>query len=266
MSFDGDRTDVPDEGDGGRRWTLVRATRDAVPSSVRSETESPLVVRRRRLLRWLTAIAVLTVIGLLTWVVYGTGVFAVAEVQVTGTKVLTPDQVRTAAAISTGTPLARLDTDGITDRVSALAPVARVEVDRQWPDTVLIRVTERTPVAVVPAGRRYAVLDASGVVFHSVGKRPPELPLVELTRPGPKDPVTRDALRVLAALTPQLRTVLVKLVAPSTTRIALHLTKGRTVLWGDAEHSVRKAQAATALLKRNPRVIDVSAPDVVTTR
>lgn len=265
MSDDGVRTE-PAEGAGDRSWRLVRASRDAVPASVRDETVSPMVVRRRRLLRWLTALAALTVIGLLVWVVYGTGVFAVSRVDVTGTKVLTPDQVRAAAAVTFGTPLARLDTDGVVARVAGLAPVARVAVDRQWPDTVVIRVTERTPVAVVPSRGRYAVVDAGGVVFHTVAKRPRELPLVELARPGPKDVTTRDALRVLAALTPQLRAALVKLSAPSTTRITLHLTKGRTVIWGDAEHSIRKAQAATALLKRSARVIDVSAPDVVTTR
>ncbi|MGH3734859.1 MAG: cell division protein FtsQ/DivIB [Micromonosporaceae bacterium] len=269
MTDDGARADAPEpsgSASGARDWKLVRASREAVPSSVRTRTVPSRVARRRRTLRWLAALATVAVVAAAVWVVFGTGVFAVAKVEVTGTKVLTPDQVRGAAVVVIGTPLARLDTEGITARVSRLAPVARVAVERHWPDTVVIRVTERTPVAAVPYARRYSVIDATGVVFQRVPRRPRELPLVELARPGPKDPATRDALRVLAALTPQLRVVLVKLAAPATTRITLHLTKGRTVIWGDAEHSTRKAQAASALLKRAAKVIDVSAPDVVTTR
>ncbi len=255
------------EGDSGeRQWRLVRADPDAVPASVRTESERPAVTRRRRVLRLLAALAVIVVLASVTWVVYGTGLFAVTAVRVTGVHVLTADQVRTTAQVPTGTPLARLDTDAIGGRVAKLAPVATVVVERDWPHSVVIRVREREPAAVVPSSGQFLVVDAGGVVFDVAGKRPRDLPLLDVSSPGPKDVTTRDALRVLGVLTPQLRGVLVKLSAPSATRIQLHLTKHRTVIWGDAEHSTKKAQVATVLLKRPVHVIDVSAPDVVTTR
>ena len=255
-----------DGGSGERQWRLVRADPDAVPASVRTESERPSVTRRRRMLRLLAVLAALVLVTTTLWIVYGTGLLSVTTVRVTGVKVLTAEQVRTAAQVATGTPLARLDTGAISARVARLPPVAAVSVERDWPHSVVIRVRERDAAAVVPSGGRFLVVDATGVVFDIAAERPRELPLLDVSHPGPKDDATRDALHVLGALTPQLRSVLVKLSAPSPTRIQLHLTKHRTVIWGDAEHSTKKAQVATVLLKKPVRVIDVSAPDVVTTR
>lgn len=254
---------------GERHWRLVRAGRDAVPASIRSATAripSGRRYRRRRLIRLVGLLAAVGVSLTSLWVFYGTTVFGVSRVRVTGTKVLTVDEVRAAAGVSPGTPLAGLDVDTVTGRVSRLAPVARVVVWRDWPDTVRIQVTERTAVAVVPATSGYQVLDGAGVVFDRVAERPARLPLVDLADPGPGDTTTHDALGVLRALSPPLRQVLVKLSAPSPTRIRLHLTGGRTVLWGDAEDSGLKSRVATVLLRHRVRVIDVSAPEVVTTR
>jgi cell division protein FtsQ len=69
---------------------------------------------------------------------------------------------------------------------------------------------------------------------------------------------------VLAALTPTLHERLVTLIAESPTRLRLELTGDKTVIWGDAEQSEKKARVATALLDREGTVIDVSAPEVVT--
>lgn len=237
-----------------------------MPASVRSATARVAPGRRRRLARLLAVVLAFAVLGGGGWLLYGTTVFAVARVRVTGTEVLTKGDVRTVAGIRAGTPLARLDTDAVAKRVSELAPVARVAVRREWPDTLVILVTERAPFAVVPSSGGFLVLDRTGVVFDRAVDRPMELPLVEVARPGPRDTATRDALQVLAALTPQLRAVLVRLSAPSPTRIALRLTGGRSVVWGDAEHNEKKARVATVLLRHPARVMDVSAPDVVTTR
>ncbi|MGH3656404.1 MAG: cell division protein FtsQ/DivIB [Micromonosporaceae bacterium] len=258
-------TDGSDAGTTTRDWRLVRADRDAVPASIRSATARPVSPRRRRT-QLLAVLAVIAVLGAGSWVLYATSLFAVTEVRVAGTAVLDPSQVRDAAEVADGTPLARLDTGSIEARVAHLAPVASVSVVRDWPDAVVIRVTERTPVAVVKSSGGFIVLDGTGVPFDRVPQRPLELPLMELADPGPKDVTTRDALRVLKSLTPELRRVLVTLAAPSPTRIALRLTKGRSVVWGDAEQSEKKARVATVLLQRPVRIIDVSAPDVVTTR
>ena len=107
----------------GRR-RLVRARGDAGSESVRRR------LRPRVLLSVALAALLIAVLG---WLGYGTSLLGVREIAVSGSQIAGADAVRAAAAVATGTPLARLDTDDVADRVRALPSVARVEVWRSWP-------------------------------------------------------------------------------------------------------------------------------------
>jgi cell division protein FtsQ len=208
----------------------------------------------------------LVLAGLITVLLIQTPLLAVRRFEVTGSSIVSAAQVIGVAAVPLGTPLARVDTGAVAGRVRTLAPVASVEVSRSWPSTLVIALTERVPVAVVaqPSGD-FLVLDDTGTVFDQV-VTPPEatLPIV-VTAPGPTDPATLAALRVLAALTPALRAAAAAVVASSAQDIQVRLRDGRVVVWGDASASPRKAQVATALLGRAAHRIDVSTPDVLVT-
>ncbi|MEO3923447.1 FtsQ-type POTRA domain-containing protein [Micromonosporaceae bacterium B7E4] len=250
----------------GRSWRLVRAGADAVPPSVRRFTRRARQRRVRAALPWtvLAGVLVLSLAG--AGIVYGTPLFGFRTLRVVGATLVTDDQVRQAARVTEGVPLARVDLDAVRGRVAELPPVARVTVSRQWPNTLRVEVVERTPVAVVPQNRRFLVVDATGVVFQTRSDRPAGLPLARLGTPGPDDAATKGALTVLANLTPELRDRLVELVVEGPARITVKLRGGRTVLWGDASRSDTKAQVATSLLAREGDTIDVRTPDVVTIR
>jgi cell division protein FtsQ len=254
-------------GDAGRRplRRLVRRDTAPVPSSVSRFRER---IRQRRLTRvrpWLAAGTVLVLLAAVAWIVYGSPLFGVRAVRVAGNALVNADQVRAAAAIAPGTPLAGLDGRKVGARVVAgLPPVRTATVDREWPGTVVITVSERVAVAAVAQPeKQWLLLDAVAVGFLRVGAPPEKLPVLVVSEPGPKDPATVAALSVLAALTPQLRERLVLVEAPAPTRITLKLAGGRSVVWGDASKNRDKARVATGLLGYRGSVIDVSAPDAV---
>jgi cell division protein FtsQ len=226
--------------------------------------------RRRRLraaLPWVVTAVVLLVAGGLTWVLYGTAVLGVREVEVVGTQLLTPLQVQQAAAVPMDEPLARVDLDGVRARVRGLAAVDRVAVRRSWPSTLVVEVVERTPVAAVPSRPGvFTLIDSTGVPYRETSRRPDGMPLVRTATPGPSDVNTRSALTVLAALSEELREQLVAVSVAAPAQIRLELRKNRTVVWGDDTKSDVKSQVATALLKKAGAEIDVSAPSVVTIR
>ncbi len=255
-------------GGGGRNWRLVRADTDAVPSSARRFMARARQRRLRAALPWAVGAGVVLVVGALVWMVYGTSVLGVREVRVVGTDVLTPVQVEEAAAVPLREPLARVDLDAVRSRVQGLAAVDHATVSRSWPSAVVVEVVERTPVAAVaaPGGKQFTLIDGEGVAYRTVQRKPAGLPLAELARPGPADVNTRAALTVLAALTDELREQLVQISVEAPARIELRLRKDRTVIWGDDSASDTKAQVSTALLKREGKTIDVSAPSVVTIR
>ncbi len=256
-----------------RRFRLVRARRDVVPPAVRrwysaggrrsrlGRVGAHVVAGLRR--RWLVVAVTAVVVGAAVFVLLGTPVLGVREVSVTGATIAGTEKVRSVAAVPRGTPLARVDTDAVADRVRALPSVSEVDVSRSWPSTLVIAVTERHPVAVVQAGPQYVVLDPTGVVFNRVPSRPAGVILLAVAAPGPQDEPTRAGLHVIGSLTPALRRVVKRVVAGTAADITVELTDGRLIVWGDDSQSEKKAQVATALLDRASKRIDVSAPDVV---
>ena len=214
---------------------------------------------------WLAAGAAVLVLVAAGWAVGFSGLLGVRTVAVTGVTALSADQVRTAAAVPDGRPLARVDVGGIAERVRGLAGVERVAVARSWPGTIRITVTERRGIAIVSRDGGIWLVDPDGVVFQRVAARP-KLPLLVLPDVGPGNPAARSALAAVSALPAPVTAQLVQVKAPTPEQVTLVLTGRRTVLWGGAADSPAKAAVLTALLRRPGTHYDVSTPSVVTVR
>ncbi|MFI6929099.1 cell division protein FtsQ/DivIB [Streptomyces sp. NPDC050287] len=208
------------------------------------------------------------------WLLYGSQWLRVERVSVSGTRVLTPAQVREAADVPAGSPLISVDTDAIEARLLRKLPrIDMVEVVRSWPHEIGLKVTERTPVLLVQKGRNFVEVDDEGVRFATVSEAPKGVPALELnlSRPGSRAPslrrfgedrLVREAVRAAralpAAVARDTRTVKVR----SYDDISLELNDRRTVAWGSGEKGAAKARTLTALMKASPdaRHFDVSVP------
>lgn len=220
--------------------------------------------RRRRVVRALIAVLVVGLVATAAWTVFVSSALAATKVVVTGTSVLTPDEVVAAAKVPLGTPLARLDTKAVADRVRALTQVADVTVTRSVPHTVRIAVTERTGVYVVSSAGGFDVVDATGVAFTSVASVPQGLIVATIT--GDNARLRRDVATVVVAMPQPLRARAVLITADTPDDIVIELQGGAEVVWGSAESSAQKAQVIGALLNVKASVYDVSAPSHPTTR
>jgi cell division protein FtsQ len=156
---------------------------------------------RRRRVRLAIVGAVLGMVAVAVGVVRSP-ILDVDHVEVAGTVRTTPAEVREAAGIRPGAAMVDLDTGSIARRVEARPWVARATVERRWPSTVQVRVTERVPVAQARAGSRWAVLDRTGRVVAVGDTSQPGLVEVDGVAPGrPGSSVGgRDALEVAASL------------------------------------------------------------------
>ena len=246
----------------------LRASK-VVPAAARlaAKAKAERSARRRRVgkrVGW--GLSVLAPLVLLGWLLLASPLLAVRTVAVTGTERLTPAQVRAAADVVRGTPLARVDSGAIVRRVAALRAVAEVRVSRSWPSTLRVQVVEREPAVGVVTASGVTLLDAEGVPFAPVAALPPGVVRLQVARPGPADPTTRAALRVLADLPQPMRGRVRIVRAASPSSVTLVLRDGRRVLWGGVGDTALKLQAAEALLKMPGTVYDVSRPGVVTRR
>lgn len=223
-----------------------------------TETAQPRSPWRRRLV----VAAVVLLVAAAVWVVWFSSLLTVKEVRVLGTDDVPVEQVLAATAVSVGEPLARVDVDGIVERVGAIPAVGAVEVRRGWPDVLVVVVTERVPLAVVRDAGRFAYVDAGGASFGDLRGRPAGLPLVRAADPAS----LASALGILAALPADERARVTGLVARSRDDVVLALRGGATVQWGSPDRSERKLAVLLALLPRKAAHYDVSAPDLPTTR
>ncbi len=223
---------------------------------------------RRRWHVWRLAVgaALLLLLGAgIAWAVYFSTLLSAAQVQVEGAAFLTPQQVREAALVPLGEPLATINLAEITSRVSALAPVKSAQVTRLWPDQVLIEVQEREVLAVVQIGGQFRGMDEGGVLFREFAKAPRQIPRIRTELAVDTDTL-REAGEVLSALPPDVSKRVSYVSVETIDRISLVLRDGRVVLWGSAEESVDKARVLEKLLAIRATTYDVSVPGLPTYR
>ena len=221
--------------------------------------------RLRRLRPFLYAALVLLLAGAAVWTVYFSSVLAVRDVSVRGSTTVSSVRVEAVARAPLGRQLARVDLGAIQARVETIPAVRSVSVSRSWPHTVAIRITERTPVAVVDRGAGLQAVDEDGVLFGSYAHRPADLPLLQ-TAPDVKAEALAEAARVVTSLRPDIKAKVQRVDVETVDRIRLLLGDGRTVMWGSAQDSAQKAEVLAVLLEQKASEIDVSVPGRPTTR
>ena len=220
-------------------------------------------VRGLKVLAWSVAIAVLVVgLGL---VLYFTPIMSARSIEVTGLGVLPQEDVVAAAAVAPGTPLLQVDTDAVAGRVASIRRVASARVQRQYPSTLRITVVERVPVVVKDYPDGVHLFDEDGVDF-ATGPPPPGVPYLDTENPGPNDPATKAALKVMTSLRPEVAGQVGRISAPSVASITLTLVDGRTVVWGTTDRTEEKALKLAALLTQPGQTYDVSSPDLPTVK
>jgi cell division protein FtsQ len=212
----------------------------------------------------LIAGAAIAVLG--AGVVYATGwtsLMGVNTITVQGATVTSSEQLIGAAGIEKGTPMMRVDVRAATARLADLPQLASVDVTRSWPRTVVLSVTERTPVAVQKADGGWDLLDANGVAFVVSTEKPKDLPVVQRS---PDEMTNTAMLQALSGMTPEIRSQVATISAssPSTIRVTMRKTDAE-VNWGSAQESEYKSQVLAVLLSTKAGWYDVSNPDTPTT-
>ena len=232
---------------------------------------------RRPRTRWRAAffaLAGLAIVGGACWALLGDRVLVVRSVTVTGTHLLAPGQVVAAADVPLGTPLLSVDAGAVARRVEAIRLVASATVTEDWPDHLVIAVTERAPaMAVRMAGGGYDLVDPSGVIVRWAKARPAGLPVFVTSLPGSAlrgNPDVTTTAGVLAELQPWLARQVAQVTAAAVTagpeQVTLSLRDGKTVRWGGADNAAQKNRELSILLPGQERDVDVSAPGTVVTK
>lgn len=248
------------------------AATGAVSTGLAARLAEKAAADRRLLLhRTGVALAVLALLGGLAWVLLLSPLLALRadsiELAGVGGEV-DAAQVRAAVEPEIGTPLLRVDTSAVAERVATLPAVEQVQVARSWPHGVTVTVVPREPVAAAPVeGGGWVLLDDDGVQVTTVPEVPADLPevTVPLSTSAETAPALEAVLSVLGALPPDLLGQVAKAGATSAEHVTLTLADGATVRWGDAGESQLKVEVLSVLRQQPAGVYDVSVPRSPTT-
>jgi cell division protein FtsQ len=224
---------------------------------------------RRPLNPWKAGFVLLALAGIVAavaWALLGSRFLVVRSVTVTGLHRVSRPQVLAAAGIPLGLPLIRVNTTAVAHRIDAITQVESSRVSRNWPDGIVISVTERTPALAVRDGRRYNLIDRFGVVVVSAAQRPKQLPLFLPSGPIRGNPAVEAAAAVTRELPAALSQRLTSVTAPAPDDVRLSLTGGVTVVWGSPDRAAAKEQVLRALFRTHAHYYDVSSPAIATTR
>lgn len=219
---------------------------------------------RRKLVGIVSGVGVLVLGAVMVWLLLFSSVFAVSEVRVTGNQLLTTDEVLEVAGVEVGRPLLTTDIDAIGSRVAGRVEVESVTVERHFPGTVDVQVTERTLVYQRLDGSNYQWVDRHGVVFNTATT--PQAGALVASTATDEPRLLADVATVAGHLPQELLPRVEIISADAVDQIEIALGDGDVVVWGSAEQSELKAEVLTALLSVEAEVYDVSAPGHPTTK
>ncbi len=223
---------------------------------------------RHRRAAWITAAGVVVVLGASILVAVYSPLMALRTIKVEGTNRVDESALRQALSDQVGTPLARLDFDAIKRDVAGFPLIESYVTEEAPPHTLVITVTERTPVVAVKSGRTFDLVDPAGIVVQSSPKRPETMPLADIARAELGSMSFRTMTEVVLALPSSVRSQVTRVAGSTADDVTLTLRGKSTVVWGSPDAPRAKAALLAALVKdheaRNPGVVveyDVSAPD-----
>lgn len=215
---------------------------------------------RRRRAAWLTGLG--AVLALAIFVAVGTfsPLMALTTIQVEGTNRLLATDVSAALGGQIGTPLPLVDLGEVKTDLSQFTLIQSFSTESRPPNTLVVRIVERTPIGAIAGPNGFDLVDPAGVVIQTTPERPEGFPLVEA--------VGADGLAaagsVVQALPAEIRPQADIVRAASTDDVSLVLVGGASVAWGSAEESALKAVVLSKLMAAAPpgtvSVYDVSSP------
>ncbi|NUP73494.1 MAG: FtsQ-type POTRA domain-containing protein [Sinomonas sp.] len=262
-----------------RPWSPRRAERPSKTAATRSKDvlafPVPRVKRIRRRAIIIGASTVAIVAALMAVLIF-TPLLAVRTISVEGTKMVAPAQIQSVLAPLGGRPLPLVAPDEVSRLVAPIVQIKSVRTRAVPPNTLLVTVVERVPVALVKQADGFSVVVGDGVeIARTKDQAAYAVPVVDATGGPIAHPTFLAITSVLAALPTDILAQLATAKADSVDSVQLKLANGKTVIWGNAQDRDLKAKVLAALMKGTETpakgqapvsVYDVSVPRHPVTR
>jgi cell division protein FtsQ len=193
---------------------------------------------------------------------------ALENVDVIGRQRQSIASVLHALDVQRGMPIFDVDLAAAKTRLEALPWIRTADVERQLPDTLFIRLTERQPFAFWQHGGTLSLIDRDGTVIPA-GDLAQYGPLIVLV--GDDAPTNAASLIAMLATEPTLARRVTAAVRFGDRRWTLHFDTGVGVALPETDASaawqrLAGLEAQDRILERDVTAVDLRLPDRVTVR
>jgi len=211
-------------------------------------------IKKRLQFLFIFLLAITATIIYIGW--YST-LLTVKKIEVRGNQVVSQDSILELAQVAPNIQLLRLNVSQTSQRIKTISQIKSVDVRRGWPETLVIEVVERTPLAVtdIPEGRY--LIDESGVAYQPVTPDA-NLPLIF----GSDDQNRAIGIKAWQSFPTWLQAEVVSTTVDNPNSIWLLLTSGRRVDWGNLDKANEKAAVLKVLRRMAASTYDVATPEV----
>ena len=236
---------------------------------------------RRYFLRAVVAIGIVVALVAGWAAFYNSPVFTITNVEVNGVEHLTSEEMTQLANVPSETTLLRVDADGIAERIKLSSWIQDVQINRVFPDTLQINVTERPVAAIVEipvdqgsAIKKWAIAedhmwlmpipeagsDAAKTTSSKIYEDEQNVLHIVDVPYGTKaeigeictDDNVNNALDILGGMTTDLAGQVVKVSAAGPAETTLELDSGVEIAFGKAEDIRDKERVIQKILEENP--------------
>lgn len=220
--------------------------------------------RRRRAIL-ISVIGSFTALVLLMLASMYTPMLAVESIRITGTSRLKVAQLQSALKSQIGTPLPMVNSDKIGESLKSFPLIESFSITSRPPHSLVIRITERSPIAEVAVGGTSYLYDPAGVRIGQT-KGSDSYPQISINGDPANSAEYALAIDVLLALPASLLPRVYSIDAKTKDNVTMELrgNAGQRIVWGDASRSALKSKVLAALIrnyKKSDRVtFDVSSP------
>lgn len=212
-------------------------------------------IRLRQRQQFIGFLIAFVLIIALTIYFLNSGYFKVKTVGFEGVSHITKENLEKARNMFTGKNIFRVPVDGAKKILMSSPWVKEVEIHRDFPDKVNIKVIERKPVASITDGIQHFLVSNDGVVLEVSDSAPELIQIADLPvrKLESGDEVRAEefdeAMEIYTSLSLSLKKQVSVISAPSTERIILYIS-GVEVLYGMAEHLEEKNAVLEQILKK----------------
>lgn len=187
----------------------------------------------------------------------------VRDILVVGRRETPRDELLKAVRLARGAPILAFDPEAARQRVESLPWVRSASVERRLPDTVLLHLEEREPLALWQHEGRFALIDHQGTVIEDNGmERFPGLLVVV----GDDAPAHAAALQAVLVTQPELMARVKAAVRVGGRRWNLHLDNDIDVRLpeldpAEAWSRLAEYERSHRVLARDVQILDLRLPD-----